>query len=101
MQGGQSVLPKVFAFSWEANLYASFLIGVLPFAVELARARRPILGYLSLALILIGIPLGITRAAYVGVVAALGVYGGILLYRKVGLRRLAPAAAVGVAVGSG
>ena len=58
IQGAQGILPRVQAFSWEANIYAGFLAIVIPFAIELARGPRRLVGSAMLALIVIGLPLG-------------------------------------------
>lgn len=95
IQSPYDELPKVHALSWEANLYASFLVGTLPFALEMARGRFRSLGLGFAALVLVGIPLGITRGAYLGLAAGLAVYVGIVLVRQRTVRWLVPAAMVG------
>lgn len=61
--------PRVYGMAWEANLYASFLAMCAPFALEAARRPQRSAGFVMLALILVGFPLGVTRAAYIGLAA--------------------------------
>jgi hypothetical protein len=72
-------IPRVYALSWESNLYASFLGMCAFFALETARGPRRAVGLAALALVLIGFPLGVTRGAYVGLAA------GVLAYVTVRL----------------
>jgi hypothetical protein len=67
-------IPRVYALSWESNLYASFLGMCAFFALEAARGPRRAVGLAMLALVLIGFPLGVTRGAYIGLAA------GVLAY---------------------
>jgi hypothetical protein len=90
IQGGDSALPKVRAVAWEANLYASFLVGTLPFAMEIGRARPRLIALLPAALLLLGIPLGVTRGAELALAAAIPVFVGVVLYRERGWPRLVP-----------
>jgi hypothetical protein len=79
VQDAFGALPRVFGLAWEANLYASFLAICAFFALEAARGRRAAAGLVMLAAVLIGFPLGITRAAYAGLVAGAVVYAGVRL----------------------
>lgn len=74
IQEAQGILPRVHAFTWEANIYASFLAIVIPFALEMARGPRRLVGFGMLALIAVGLPLGATRGAYLGAIAGVGAY---------------------------
>ena len=73
IQDPTAIVPRVFAFGWETNLYASFMAMCVFFAFEAARGPRRA-GLAMLALVLIAFPLGITRGAYLGLAA------GILAY---------------------
>jgi hypothetical protein len=74
IQDPHAVVPRVFAFGWETNLYASFMAMCVFFAFEAARGPRRATGVAMLALVLVAFPLGITRGAYLGLAA------GILAY---------------------
>jgi hypothetical protein len=74
IQDPDAIVPRVFAFGWETNLYASFMAMCVFFAFETARGPRRASGLAMLALVLIAFPLGITRGAYLGLAA------GILAY---------------------
>ena len=73
---------KVFAYAWEANLYASFLAAMAPFAVEHFRQRQTIQNAVVAAVVLIALGLGVTRGAYIGLVAGFAVYFIVLLRRR-------------------
>lgn len=77
IQDPDAVVPRVFAFGWETNLYASFMAMCVFFAFEAARGPRRATGLAMLALVLVAFPLGITRGAYIGLAA------GILAYMVV------------------
>ena len=97
-------VPRVFGVAWEANLYASFLAICTFFALEAARGRRAVAGMLMLAAILIGFPLGITRAAYIGLALGAFAYAGarvILEGRPRDLLRPAAFSAALLLVGGG
>jgi hypothetical protein len=81
IQDVRTVSPRVVGLSWEANLYASFLAACAPFGLELARRGRR-LGYLAVALTLVAFPLGITRAAWLGLIAGLLCYAAIVWWRE-------------------
>jgi hypothetical protein len=99
-------LPRVHAFTWETNLYASLLAMCLPFALESARTGVRG-GWALLALVAIGLPLGVTRGAYIGLAAGIATYWGLWAWRRrddpgVRMRTLArPAAALAVALAVG
>ena len=73
---------KVFAYAWEANLYASFLAAMAPFAVERLRQRQTTQNVVMAAVILFAIGLGVTRGAYLGLAAGFAVYVMVLLRRR-------------------
>ena len=73
---------KVFAYAREANLYASFLAAMAPFAVERLRQRQTIQNAVVVAVILVAIGLGVTRGAYLGLAAGFAVYVIVLLRRR-------------------
>jgi hypothetical protein len=98
VQDAFGALPRVFGLAWEANLYASFLAICAFFALEAARGRRAAAGLVMLAAVLIGFPLGITRAAYVGLVAGAVVYAGVRLILEKRPRDLLRPAAISAAL---
>jgi hypothetical protein len=76
-----SLTPRVFAYAWEANLYASSLAIAVPFGIELARQRRDTLALAIAAIIVVALPLGATRGAFIGLAAGLVAYGLVWLAR--------------------
>jgi hypothetical protein len=85
---------KVYAFAWEPNIYASFLAAMAPFAVERLRQRQTVRDAVVVAVILFAIGFGVTRGAYLGLVAGFLVYGIVLLWRRQTGPRLLPTLAV-------
>ena len=85
---------KVAAYAWEANLYASFLAAMAPFAAERLRQSRSARDIATVAVILFAMGLGVTRGAYLGLVAGIVAYGGLLLWRRALGRESLPAFAV-------
>ncbi len=79
IQEGNAAQPRVYAFGWETNLYASFLGMCALFAVEVARGPRKRAGLAMLALILVGFSLGLTRGAYVGLAFGAAAYAAARL----------------------
>jgi hypothetical protein len=80
---------KIFGVSWEANLFASLVAALSVFAIERFRAApRPLSGAL-VALVVIGMALGDTRGAYLGLAAGVLAYGGVMVYRRGRTRSLA------------
>lgn len=77
IQDPGTLLPRVYALGWEANLYASFLGMSAFFALEAARGPRRAAGLVMLALILIGFPLGVTRGAYAGLAVGILAYAAV------------------------
>lgn len=69
IQDPASSLPRVYALSWETNLYASFLAMSAFLALEAARDPGARFGWPMLAVVLIAFPLGVTRGAYAGLAA--------------------------------
>lgn len=102
IQDSQTILPRVHAFTWEANLYASLLAMCVPFALEAARGPRRAVGLMMLVLVVVGLPLGETRGAYLGAIAGLVAYVVVRLWfehRPADLSRLAGVTAGAVIVG--
>lgn len=93
IQDVDSPIPRVHAWSHEANLFASFLAICAPFAVEAMRRNRAWL--LVLLLVVGGLPFGETRGAYIGFVAGIIAYGVV---RVASERQLTQLPAAGAAV---
>ena len=99
VDGAGTDMPRVSAFVFEPNLYASLLAATIPLALERWRAR-PSLAALAIALVLpLAIGLGVTRGAYVGLLVGLLVYFGLMLRRSNGATRLRVAAVLVVLAG--
>lgn len=73
--------PKVAGFAFEANLYASMLAGLAPFAIERFRTRPRPATAVPVILILAAVGLGVTRGAYLGLAAGLLVYLAVVALR--------------------
>lgn len=102
VQEATGIVPRVFGFVWEANLYASFLAICLPLGLEAMRIRRWRLSWAIPVLILIGLPLGVTRSAYLALAGGLAAYAIVRLSaeRKLGdIPRLMAVAAGAIVVG--
>jgi hypothetical protein len=82
IQESNGILPRVDGFTWEANLYASFLAMCVPFALEAARGSRRTIGLVMLVLVVVGLPLGQTRGAYIGAIAGVAAYAVVRLARE-------------------
>ncbi len=96
--------PRVFLPAHEPNLYASLLAIVAPIALEVFRDRPSRRNGLVAALVLLGIGLAITRAAYVGLAVGLIVF--FLLHLRLNgwtlaLRRVVALTAVAGIIGLG
>jgi len=98
LQETDTVLPRVFALGWEANLYASFLGMCAFFALEAARGLRRTAGWVMLALVLIGLPLGVTRAAYIGLALGAVAYVAARVVLERGLKDLPRLGAIAVSL---
>jgi len=83
MGGDFSANPKVMALSFEANLYASLLSATAFFAIERLRQQRTLAWAVVAGLTLVGIGVGITRGAYIGLAAGLLLYAAVLWRRHV------------------
>jgi len=94
MQVNPGEPPKVAGLAWEANLYASLLGAMAPFALEHFRARRRFLSAVPGALIIGAMGLGVTRGAYMGLAAGLGVYLLVLVARSSAARSSAARASL-------
>lgn len=84
MQVSPGELPKVAGLAWEANIYASLLAALAPFALERFRAKPHLGTLVPAALIIVAMGLGVTRGAYLGLAVGLAVYFLILLVRLSG-----------------
>jgi hypothetical protein len=98
MQVNQGEPPKVAGLAWEANLYASLLGAMAPFALEYFRARRRVLSAVPAALIIVAMGLGVTRGAYMGLAVGLGVYLLVLVTRSSAARSSLPRVVALIAV---
>jgi len=96
VHGASGPLPKVTAFAWEPNLYASFLAAMVPFAVAPLMTRVSRGGLAILATLLLALALGMTRGAYLGLIAGVIVLLLMTAWRTRAVRRVAIA---GLAVG--
>jgi hypothetical protein len=83
MQVSPGELPKVAALTWEANVFASLLAAMAPFALEQFRSRPSRLTALPAFVIVVGMGLGVTRGAYVGLAVSVLVYLGLLVARRI------------------
>jgi hypothetical protein len=69
-----TVLPKVFSLSWEANIYASLLAALTPIGIDrLLSGNRPA-DKVLVPVMVAAIALGVTRGAYLGLIAGLAAY---------------------------
>jgi hypothetical protein len=75
--------PKVASIDFEANLYASLLGLLAPFALEQWRRRRGVIDAIVAGIVIVALGLGVTRGAYAGLAAGLIVYLGLLLVHKI------------------
>jgi hypothetical protein len=100
IDGAHTSLPRVSPFVIEPNLYASLLAAITPLAIERWRARPSLLRLLVAAVFLATLGLAVTRGAYIGLVAGLVVYFGLLLRLKLGSAgRLGPVLLLVLVVG--
>ncbi|HEX9043728.1 MAG TPA: O-antigen ligase family protein, partial [Candidatus Limnocylindrales bacterium] len=96
MQLSPGEVPKVASVDFEANLYASLLAMLAPFALEEWRRTRTSRAAAAALVILAALGLGVTRGAYLGVAAGLVVYVGLLAARSPRRALLGPVVAVAV-----
>lgn len=82
MQTSPGEVPKVAGLAFEANLFASMLGAIAPFAVDRFRKRPGLTTAIPVLVIVIGLGLGVTRGAYLGLGAGLLVYLGVVAYRS-------------------
>jgi hypothetical protein len=82
MQANPGQAPKVAGLAFEANLFASMLGAIAPFALDRFRTRPVLATAIPVIVIVIGVGLGVTRGAYLGLGAGLLVYLGVLAYRS-------------------
>jgi hypothetical protein len=82
IQTGLGEPPKVAGLAYEANLYASLLGALAPFAIERFRTRRDLASAAAAIVIVIGLGLGVTRGAYLGLGFGLLAYIGVLAFRS-------------------
>jgi len=94
---GAAGSPRVFLPAYEPNLYASLLALVVPIALEQFRHRPRARNLLVLALPLLALGLGITRAAYIGLAVGLVLFF-IMHLRLAGLTPVLRRAAVVTAI---
>ena len=83
MQINPGEVPKVASIDFEANLYASLLGLLAPFALEEWRRRRGLDQAVVVGIVIVGLGLGVTRGAYAGLAAGLMVYLGLLFVRRI------------------
>ena len=97
MQTSPGEPPKVAGLAFEANLFASMLGALAPFAIERFRRLPSVMRALPIVIIVVGVGLGVTRGAYLGLAAAIVVYLGVVTFRRrrmVEVLRLVPVIAV-------
>jgi hypothetical protein len=82
VQDALSSLPKVFALSWEANLYASLLAALTIFGLDRLLSGGRLADKVLVPVMAGAIALGVTRGAYVGLAAGLAVYAYALISPK-------------------
>lgn len=82
VQANLGEAPKVAGLAFEANLFASMLSAMVPFALDRFRTRPVLATAIPLIVIVVGVGLGVTRGAYLGLAAGLLMYLGIVVYRS-------------------
>ena len=88
--GPMSANPKMAGLAYEANLYASLLAAAAFFAFERWRELRTWQWAAATGIILLGIGVGITRGAYIGLVIGAFLYI-VIAWRKDRFKSLARA----------
>jgi len=94
MQVSPGEVPKVASVDFEANLFASLLAMLAPFALEEWRRRRTAVSAIVAIVTIVALGLGVTRGAYAGLAAGLVVYFGVLVLRLTPRVMLGPVVAV-------
>jgi hypothetical protein len=97
IQGAYGPLPKVTAFAWEPNLYASLLAATMPFAAAPLIAQPTRRTVAILALVLLAMALAMTRGAYLGMAAGTVALLGLAAWRT---RAFSRVALVGLMIGT-
>ncbi|MEW5991776.1 MAG: O-antigen ligase family protein [Chloroflexota bacterium] len=82
MQTSPGEVPKVAGLAYEANLFASMLGAVAPFALDRFRSDPRLTTAVVLLLVIVGMGLGVTRGAYLGLGIGLLTYLAIVAYRN-------------------
>ena len=82
MQVSPGEVPKVASIDFEANLYASLLGLLAPFALEEWRRRRGLIEVIVAVIVVMALGLGVTRGAFAGLLVGLAVYLGLLVIRR-------------------
>ena len=101
VQDAVSSLPKVFALSWEANLYASLLAALAIFGLDRLLSRGRSVDKALVLVMVAALALGATRGAYLGLGAGVVAYAFVAIGPKLprlhlDIRRLGiPVAAFG------
>jgi hypothetical protein len=90
MQVNPGEVPKVASVDFEANLFASLLAMLAPFALEEWRRRRTAWSAAVLVITIAALGLGVTRGAYLGLAGGLVVYIGLLAVHRVPRTILGP-----------
>jgi hypothetical protein len=99
MQISFQEIPKMAGLAFEANLYSSALGALAIFAIERFRARPTRISAAGVILVLVGMGLGATRSAYIGLGVGLVGYLGLFAWRyrsRLNLRLVVPLIAVGL-----
>ena len=76
------MLGKIYAVSWEANLFGSLMAALALFVIEGFRSRPRPASAALVVVVLVGLLTAETRGAYLGLAAGLIAYGGVMVYRR-------------------
>jgi hypothetical protein len=82
VQDAVSSLPKVFALSWEANLYASLVAALAIFGLDRLLSRGRAVDKALVLVLVAAIALGVTRGAYLGLGAGVIAYAFVAMGPK-------------------
>jgi hypothetical protein len=74
VQDPLGILPKVFSLSWEANIYASLLAALTPIGINRLLSGNRLADKVLVPIMVAALALGVTRGAYLGLIAGLAVY---------------------------